>query len=365
MRFVISLVFTATVLSAQSFTLGPILLEDFSGTSIRQNTDTPPDDLWAPYNGIDSGNQTYGLSAGTYRQVGFTSQGDGYIWYMNFFPYPYSGPSGFLQYWVRSGTWNTGANRLRMMIKCDKSLNGTADGGGGNLDMGTYVKQHGDVQPAYQGQHYYHQTSPAFYAGRWVLFEFNRVPSHKVGDDPNTNYPDDPEWVNPTTGAPVHYYDGMTRFYIAMYPPTPPTLPVTCNVANVYLDTDTSGEPDTYVSNITATHTGTKYELTWNTPKQTTVTYTIHYSTASMKVNGFASGTNGGTVTNPGSAYNTTSWDSPTMSESPTGEYVAIQPTSATTSFSEIFIPPMDLSQGTTIRGTLAGKLVLSGKINR
>jgi len=84
-----------------------------------------------------------------------------------------------------------------------------------------------------------------------------------------------------------------------------------------------------------------------------------------MKVNGFASGTNGGTVTNPGSAYNTTSWDSPNMAESPTGEYVAIQPTSATTSFSEIFIPPMDLSSGQTSSGVLGlftGKVILSGK---
>lgn len=334
---VLSACFMQSMYADMPVVLGNGLLDNFNAP-IRSNAGTL---IWSPYNGIDSGNQAGGLVNGMYQLQGFTSSGDGYINYFQFLPYPYVAPTGFAQSWILSGTTDPNANRLRFIAKCDKNMP-RSDGGNPSVDLGTYVKERTDTQPAYQGQHYYHQMDPSWYAGRWMLFEFNRHPSHRVGDSPSNDYPEDPEWVNPTTGSPVHYFNGLTRFYFALYPSSIPSLPVTCQIDDVYFDTDATGSPDTLVSSVTATHTGSAYEVTWNGPKNVNQQYTVHYSTKSMKVNGFNSGTNGGTVSNPGNDYVSTIWKSPAMAEQ-ADFYIAIQP-SGQSSFTEIHLPALNSS---------------------
>src|SRR4030095_16596764 len=117
--------------------------------------------------------------------------------YWHFLPYPYVWPNGFAQHFVKSGTWNTDINRLRFKMKCNQSVVRRSDGGD-VLQMGTYVKSHSETTASLQGQHFYHLFGLNIYANRWVLIEMNRQPQHRVGGDPNTSPPLDPEWVSPT-----------------------------------------------------------------------------------------------------------------------------------------------------------------------
>ena len=304
-----------------------VLLEDFS--SMRKNSDG--EDLWSAYLGEDPG-QTYTLESGMLKLVGVSS---GIYWH--FFPCPYVWPNGFAQHFVKSGTWNTDINRLRFKMKCDQGVVRRSDGGD-VLQVGTYIKPHSDTDVPKQGQHYYHLVNLNVYAGRWVLFEMNRQPQHRVGTDPNTLPPLDPEWASPTMGGPVHYFDGLTRFYFDTQGSG--WSNAVCYFDDFYFDR-VSGSPDNFVSSISATHSGSKYEVAWATPKNQNLTYKVRYSTASLKVNGFASGTDGGTVSSTGDAYTGVIWLSPNMAESQTGLYVGIQPPGQS-AFTEIYIPAMN-----------------------
>src|SRR5262249_15500313 len=128
--------------------------------------------------------------------------------YWNFFPntgsgYPY--PQGFARNFIKGGTFDPNTNRLRMKVKCSGNVSRRSDGGD-VLQIGTYVKSHTDPDTTQQGDHYYHLIDANFYANQWSYIEINRVPQHQVGQNPTTNWPEDPV-------SGVHYFDGLTRFY--------------------------------------------------------------------------------------------------------------------------------------------------------
>ncbi len=307
-------------------TLGTVLLEDFSN-GIPKNGANPPDDLFSPYLGADS-SQTYGVTNGQ-----FWNKGGPTDFYWHFFPYPYVWPTGFAQNYVKSGVFSPNTNRLRFKFMCNKDMPKRTDGGG-SFDVGTYVKQKGDSQSNFQGNHFYHTFNPNLYANRWAIAELNSHPQHRVGTtgDPGV----DPEWNNPTTGAPVHYFDGLTRWYFGN-PNNTAMLNSTCYFDDFYFDTE-SDEPEDKVSTLVYTYSGSRYEVSWQSLPNVTISYNVRYSTASMKANGFLSGTDGGTVKNPGNDYLGTFWTSPAISESSTGMFVAIQPV-GNSNFSEVYIP--------------------------
>ena len=315
------------------FVLGNGLLENFA--ALRHNTSG--DFLWVPYNGIGTGDQVGSITNGVYQLKGFTAASDGYGVYLQFLPYPYIAPNGFAQTWVLSGTTDVNANRLRFLMKCDHTMPRDSSGSD-TMNVGTYVKPRTDTDQSNQGMHYYHGSDANIYAGRWTLFEYNRHPQHRVGAPGGTDYPDDPEWVNPSS-TPVHYFNGLTRFYIALFGQN--SVGTTCQFDDVYFDTVT-GAPDTLVSSIAATHSGSSYEVAWAGPKNVDQQYAIRYSTRSMKVNGFTSGTDAGVVANPGNDYTSTFWKSPPMAEQ-AAFYVAIQP-QGQSAFTEVYIPALNSS---------------------
>lgn len=285
--------------------------------------------LWAPYLGEDP-SQSGSISSGEFRDV----IGSGSAPYIHFFPrqangYPY--PAAYALNWIKSGTWNPNVNRLRFQFKCGNAITRNSSGAA-VFEVGTYIRSHSNSDLAFQGDHFYHQLSPNIYANHWMLFELNRVPQHQVGKDPGTNWPEDPD-------APTHYFDGLTRWYIDAIGGNGNWSNQTCSLRQVVFDTE-SGEPDSQVSSIVATYTGSAYEVTWAAPKNTTMTFEVRYSTSSMKSAGIAAGTSGGTVSSPGNTYTGTIWKSPAMAAAAT-LYVAIRPTSGT-AFTEIAIPNMD-----------------------
>ena len=168
-----------------------------------------------------------------------------------------------------------------------------------------------------------------------MLVELNRVPTHQVSDPGSQSYPEDPTASGPEN---VHYFDGLTRFYFDTAAGAA-WANSTCYFDDFYFD-KVAGEPDTYVSSVTPVHNGSAYEVSWSAPKNQDVRYNVRYSSTSMKTNGFTSGKDGGTVSNPGNDYTGTVWTSPAMAEQQSF-YVAIQP-SGQTAFTEIYIPGMN-----------------------
>lgn len=301
------------------------LLDDFA--TLRKNA--MGTDIWAAILSEDPV-QSYALENGMFKLVVGPSPNAPY---MHFFPntgYGYPFPEGYTRNFIKSGSWNPNYNRLRFWVKCSKSVPRRSDGGD-TLQIGTYIKLQNNTDVSWQGDHYYHLIDANYYANRWMMIEINRLPQHQVGNSGSATYNEDPDF-NGTIG---HYFDSLTRFYFDATSSSAWSSQ-TCYFDQFEFDLRT-GEPESEVSSMSATYSGTRYEVAWAGPKNRSVSYEVRFSTKSMKASGFNSGITGGTVSNPGNAYTGTFWASPSMSEEDM-LYVAIRPTSGS-AFTEVRIP--------------------------
>jgi hypothetical protein len=301
--------------------------------------------IWSVYQGEDPG-QTFNIdTTNRWMQVtGSPNTGCSYTGcglYMQFLP-----PVDYFAYaknYLESGSWNVNYNRLTFKFQCSKSIAGQS-GGAGNVQIGTYIRWAGATDPMWAGAHYYHFIDPNVYPGKWIYVTLNRTPQHEVGASLPEPEIEDPEWVNGGSQQ-VHYYDGLTRWYFDTQGGDSWSGAI-CKFTDFRFGTVT-GEPDSLVMSVTGQYNGSRYELTWDAPRRVTggQAYNIRYSTSSMRVTGFNSGTNGGTVHGPDSSdYVSTAWNSPPMSQAAT-MYVAIQPVGQA-SFTEVQIP----STGSTVQ---------------
>ena len=136
---------------------------------------------------------------------------------MLFQPWPFDAANsmGYAHGWIKSGpAWSpTTAKRLRFWWRPPFSFKGDPNSTG-IWEFGLYVRDPNVYQgPSAQGDHSYTEFTNSVFANQWVLVSVNWNPSHIVGGGPNTPVPVDPEWNAPAEGAPVHYFDGLTRFY--------------------------------------------------------------------------------------------------------------------------------------------------------
>jgi hypothetical protein len=174
-----------------------------------------------------------------------------------------------------------------------------------------------------------------FTANVWHKVVLNETPTHQVGADPNTNWPTDPEFGAGTQN--VHYMDGLTRFYFdAQFTSTAGD---TWDFSDFYFDSAPVAEDEAEISNLMAVYDGAKYLLTFNGIKNSGRTYNFRYSTSDMRSIGFANGTSGTGTTNPGSAYTGCAVSTPNMVEATTGMYLAVQRSSGTSEFAQIYVP--------------------------
>jgi hypothetical protein len=314
LTFLLLCVFINRRLEAQTVTL-----DDFSGPRTNPGTG---ENLIETYNGEDPG-QTYTISGGVMQVKGSPSQGI----YWHFLPYPYTGTKGFAKGWIENGTWDTGINRLKFSFSCDRNISKTPSGYG-VFQVGTYVKTD-DGNPSNQGSHYYHLVDPNVYSGKVVYVDINRTPQHQVGQSTSANWPENP------TAPSVNYFDGLTRWYFDTQDGN--WSGSLCRFGPVTFE-KVMGEPDQQVSSVTYQYTGTRYEVTWSGPKNSTLKFDIAYSDVSMKSTGFSSGTAAGTVSATGNDYTNVIWASPNMQEKATGFYVAIRP-QGQTAFTQVYIP--------------------------
>jgi hypothetical protein len=320
------------------------LLEDFA--SMRKNG--VGDNLWFAYLGA-SPNQTSSIENGTFKVSANSSSAGVYFDFLPIQSNGYSFPQGFMRSWIKSGTWDPNTNRLTFACKFSKNVTRRSDGGTIGSVV-TYVKNHDHPDNAWQGAHYYHLFDPNIYADQWMYFELNRAPQHQVGSSGDISWPEDPTFSGPSKlGNGVHYYDGLTLFYLE-FNDYSGFGGVTSWCDDFKVNT-VANEPDSYVATITSTYTGSRYEVAWQGPKNQSVSYEVRYSNTSMKSAGFETGSNGGTVSNPGNAYQGTIWTSGPMAKAPV-LYVAIRPVGQS-NFTEISIPPT--SSGTISSCDLTG----------
>jgi hypothetical protein len=310
----LALFFLATAVFADK--PGTIVMEDWS--SIRFNSGSG-DDLFYLWSGEDPG-QSGGINT-TDRVMRVTSDpydGDCYIGcgqYWDFIPYPYNSfPSGWTQGRIRSGTWSNQVNRWYIRGKCD----GNSTGG---VQVGTYVKRHDDPTHTEKGLHYYHEIGTEVFANRWFYVVLNGTPSARQGTTAPTTGWVEPPWYG--GAAQGRYWDGMTAWY---WDTQGNWGGLTCDYDAVTMGI-TEGEPDAYVSSISATYDGTRYRTAWNSFKDSgrSYTYEVRYSTSDIKTIGWSNATDGGTVNSPDDGYPWTYWQSAPVAESSL-MYVGIRP---------------------------------------
>lgn len=288
--------------------------------------------------GVDTSSCTY--TGGGVGQACAWSATDSCGFYWQFRPIGpggYSYPRDYAQGYVKSGTWDPGMNRLRYQMMCTRpGASGVivpASNGASNHNNGTYTKAISNAALGSQGQHYYHDLNPNIYQGQWMTYELNRMVSHRVGaSDGYVNWPEDPEWYLPSRGtqAPVHYFDGLTRFYMQIGPVNGVNdawSNLTCRLGTVVMD-KVANQPEAYTRSTVSQYNGSAYEVWWGGPRNGTsasTTFRVHYSANDMMVNGFSSGTDGGSVQSEGGAYAQARWTSPAMQQAAT-MYVGIRP---------------------------------------
>jgi hypothetical protein len=219
-------------------------------------------------------------------------------------PDGYNYPNGYTQAYLLSGSWNTGFNRLTFSMNCSKSwpIQSTLS------SVGTYIRDHGQTDPSFQGQHYYHYMANAVKSGVWYYFTLNGHPQHKVAQSPVINWPNNPEEVFPSFGTPINYYDGLTRWYINPYFSRDLTGTFACEWGPIAFGLVTD-EPDEDVSTIASSYDGSTYHVDFAGPKNVTETYTVRCATSSMHTNGFGIGsTCGSSPSTQGNAYTYVNW---------------------------------------------------------
>ena len=303
------------------------LLEDFSSSRLNGEGDT----LFRAYNSEDPG-QMSGIVNGSLKiTVPATPAGIGP--YMHFSPRSVGGyfwPVSYAQAFNKVGPSDTSYNRMSFLVNIDKNIPRRLDGGD-IFQIGTYVRTHNFPDAAVQGAHYYHGFDANMVAGKWMKIVINRKPQHQVGAGGNTEQNLDPEFrINGT-----HYYDGLTRFYFD-------AAGTGWESSNILFDDfyfkTTVGEPDSLISSMTAVYDGTKYQVSWATPRNVNINYEVRYKTSTMKPGAFLTGADGGLVSSTGNAYTGTIWTSCNMAESPTGFCVDVRKQGAVDA-TEICIP--------------------------
>jgi hypothetical protein len=334
------------------------LLEDFRDMRLAGNGGP----IWRP-GGVNS-NQTVSIvqEDGDARLrvvvTGWGSSGPGSdkAVQVQFYPnqgsprYPF--PAGFTRSYLRDGaTFDPLFNRLSLWIKCDQNITWEQRE---TMILGTYIKSHDSTNLDSQGAHYYNFISTKMTANKWVKIQYTWHPGSLVGQSGATEWGSDPEY------PPTHYFDGLTRFYLDMKYAN--SFPLTCWFDDLMFSRD-DNQNDELIPSMAAHYDGLAYYIGFNTIKHITQNYEVRYSTASMKANGFDSGTFGAMIANWAGAYTGTQWTSPPMAENPNGMYFAIRP-EGQSDFMELYLPAGAPNSGGLQPQSLVGDLNADGTVN-
>lgn len=320
----ISLLFAV---AAAPITAQPLLLEDF--VTWRNNLEGTK--LFDAYRGETGVGQTSTVDSGSLKVVGYDTVGRGvYIHCLTRGTNGYAGAGGKAKDYVLSGTWDNEINRLSFLMQVNKNIPRRIDGGD-NIQFGTYISPITNTSPNNQGAHYYHLANVTFDSGSWYKVDLTQWPQHRVSASGSINWPNDPEYKD---GAGLHYFDGLTRFYIHTQGPN--YTGATVRVSDFYFR-KVANQPDTIIGTLVYGYTGSGYFVSWASRKNLKTTFEVRYSDKPMSVHGWDSGFDGGITSNSGNAYCGVAWEK-VMPEYTTGIYVAIR-AQGQTQFAEVSIP--------------------------
>jgi hypothetical protein len=304
-----------------------LLLEDFAGSAVRKNWDGITD-LWQLASGPQVQTGGFHAASNTFRSTLVTQDPDNIsAWiYIHFQPrgdpggFPY--PEGYMQHYVKGGTWSALMTRLRFKVTCNENITRNPDGRD-NLQIGTYVKNHADVDLNTQGQHYYHLLGLNYFANEPLWLYLPPQPQHLVSAPGDRNAPYDPEFP-----ASSHYWDGLTNWYYDGFCSEGTTFiwddftfeqvdSATEPIAMVQGSTDPAPLSMQLAASIGVTYNpgAGKFEVTWAGPKNLSSSYRVAYKTSSMKAaGGWDSGTwDGTTLTSNLGTYTGRLWQSPAL----------------------------------------------------
>ena len=290
-------------------------------SGIRNSNDGSP--LYFPYMYAPSGacpNQTGGIENGMWKEQTLDCKGTNHLyWYVDRIGSNWTDhASGFFRDYMMPGqVWNPSFNRLSFRWRCDYSFGFYA---GGSIQYGTFIKDPNDGDPYHDESnnwHFYHQLAANQKPFRWIYATLSAKAQHQRSITSSETEP-----VNPTTMP--NYYDYMVDSYLDFQPDASQNFG-TCHFDDFTFST-VNGEPDYYVSSLTGQYTGSHYEVAWQSPIESVLTFEVRYSASgSMKSNGFSSGVDGGTVTTRGDGYTGVLWASPSTPMA-SGYYVGIRP---------------------------------------
>jgi hypothetical protein len=283
------------------------------------------------------------------------------------YAYPYissrnlGGNSSFgpvdLQWWnTKNGTYDPQSNRIRVSLTWGRD--GAGVYGSYGTQLGTYlVTQNADAIGG--AIHYYNDTWENWYQGAHMLWEFNNVPSHVVGQSSASGFPESPSGLPGQNQSPA-FSGGAPRtlmmanglFYIDLHMSSVGTTDgleasgQTVLFQSVINSTELNA-PEEYVNNkvtqwsdhryISGTlQNDAGYEQTWTSPSFDAspwgnTTFQLHWSTTgSMRANGWSTGTDGTSAIRVADQYGDGNlWQSPTMAEAPS-MWIAVRPVAGT-----------------------------------
>lgn len=275
--------------------VGRVRLDDF--TTLRPQ--------WRHY--AERGPGSVAVVNGVLRET-FQSGGAYLEFYSKYNGTSYEFSKGYTQAYVLD-PWIKTVNRLTFRLRSPQTVNRPSDGSA-LFELGTYRRSHTEPDVRWAGDHFYHRLSPNLPANQWVTVIINAVPQHQVSSGSGS------------PGLLPHYFDDLTRWYLdEIYSTRAGSLDID-DVQFMQVD----GEPDTLVASVTGCYTGSRYEVSWQTPPNSTQNYTV-------TANGLTA-----TVKATGNTYTGVLWASPAMAPVAGGLRVQIQPQGAT-AFTEIVIP--------------------------
>ncbi len=222
--------------------------------------------------------------------------------YMQFLPGNYSYPTGFMANYVMSGSFNGSTmNHFTWKIKADKS----ATIGILQTQVGEYIQDHSNSHVGDQGTHPESEFIANVWANRQYWVRNNRFTNHNTA--PMEGVPEDYYFYG---GSGVHWWDGMTRWYfsngVASVVPSERDYWANANFEfnQFQFEVGDSGDPEGAIGTLIYGYSGNqpsvpttgRYELGWVGMTNQFGSFEVRQSTASLKVNGFSTGTSPTTI---------------------------------------------------------------------
>lgn len=295
-----------------------VLLDDFTSRRINNAGD---EYFWDVYNGAEGGpNQTIASFDGSFA----TNVPSNNVYYVNAVCFGYTQPNHWLRGHIKGGTWDNSINRMSFLFRTTAGW--TSGSSSTSFHVGTYCKAVDNFAYGAEdnNRHFYHQPRFNARSNRWAKIVITNKPNHQRGASGSTEH-----------NLISNYFGQLTRVYWEEWEHESDGIARVCELAQIEMYRVDDND-DANIYDMTIQYTGDRYEVGFNSLKNVDQTYDFRYNDEPF--DSFSGGSVGDSASNPGSDYTPVFWQSPIMSESTSGLYVAIRRQGAT-AWSQIYCP--------------------------